>query len=70
MILDGEETHCGLCSTEFDIEKYGRGVCPACGMVHEWDEGYGMVLTSEQLRVLKAHALRKKFNSLPEKTTS
>ncbi len=50
------ETHgCVVCETDFEIDKYGEGKCPICLTAYGYDEGYALVLTSEQLSLLRDH---------------
>ena len=47
------ETVCAICACKFAIETYDAGVCPSCGQKYQYDEGHSIVLTPEQLVLLR-----------------
>lgn len=54
--MSTETTFCAVCETEFEIDKYGEGVCPKCNQVYSYDEGYSLILTEEQRQLLLEHS--------------
>jgi hypothetical protein len=46
---------CLICRTEWALaDKYGENICPACGQKYAHDEGQHIVLTDEQLELLRS----------------
>ena len=39
-----------------NYEEYGRNKCPKCGQEYEYLEGDGIILSKEQLDILRKHA--------------
>jgi Zn finger protein HypA/HybF involved in hydrogenase expression len=46
---------CEICEQDFEGDKYGEeNDCPTCGQRYAYDEGQGIVLTEEQISLLRA----------------
>ena len=50
-----DDITCLICKTEFPIERYGDGHCPKCNQYYEYEEDHRIVLTEEQIILLKAN---------------
>ena len=49
------DINCDICDTPFELATYSDGECPNCKQKYEYEEGTTMVLTYEQVEVLKKH---------------
>jgi rubrerythrin len=44
---------CDICGTTFSMPSYGGGDCPMCGQAYEYEEAHRIVLSEEQLALLR-----------------
>lgn len=51
LIKPKEIVNCWLCSTEFNITKYGEGECPKCGLLHMFTDGEYLPHPSDIVKV-------------------
>ena len=60
------EINCDICNAPFEQDTYADGECPICGQKYEYEEGITMVLTDEQVGVLRKHYKESTFDAMSE----
>lgn len=50
------EATCQICQIRQKVYSYGNWTCDHCGQEYKYEEGHMIVLTSEQIEILRAGA--------------